>query len=71
MNELQENLYYPSTWKVKMGGLNAQPNKHKLRKRSKGKKKKRKKGENGRLIRATNSERTNISRGPNQQVKCG
>lgn len=54
-----------------MGGLNAQPNKHKLRKRSKGKKKKRKKGENGRPIRATNSERTNISRGPNQQVKCG
>lgn len=53
-----------------MGGLNAQPNKHKLRKRSKGKKKW-KKGENGRLIRATNSERTNISRGPNQQVKCG
>lgn len=45
-NELQENLYYLSTWKAEMGGLNAQPNKHKLRKRSKGEKKK-----NGRKVR--------------------
>lgn len=57
MNELQENLYYPSTWKVKMGGLNAQPNKHKLRKRSKGKKKK------GRKVRMEDQSELQILRG--------
>lgn len=58
-----------STWKVEIGGLNAQTDKHKLGKTSNGKK--RKKGDNGRLTRAKNSGRTNISRGPNQKVKCG
>ena len=33
--------------------------------------KKRRKGDNGRLTRAKHSERTNISRGPNQKVRCG
>lgn len=32
---------------------------------------KRKKGDNGKVTRAKNSERKNISRGPNQNIKHG